>query len=89
MARPGGPAAYHRANAPITQLTMARLPRLELVGHLHLVIQRARDTRPVFVDDDDRRRYLAALLESSRESEAAVHAYVLMDDGVLLLRSGC
>ena len=64
---------------------MARLPRLDLTGHLHLVIQRGRDTRPVFVDDGDRRRYLAALLESSRESRVAVHAYALMDDYVLLL----
>jgi len=64
---------------------MARLPRFDLAGHLHLVIQRGRDARPVFVDDEDRRRYVAALLESSRESQVAVHAYVLMDDGVLLL----
>lgn len=64
---------------------MARLPRLDLAGHLHLVMQHSRDARPVFVDDDDRRRYLAALLESSREFQVAVHAYVLMDDVVMLL----
>ena len=64
---------------------MARLPRLDLAGHLHLVIQRGRDGQPVFMDDDDRRRYLAALLDSTRECAVAVHAYVLMDDQVLLL----
>jgi putative transposase len=64
---------------------MARLPRLDLAGQLHLVVQRGRDGRPVFVDDDDRRRYLSALLDSSRECTVAVHSYVLMDDGVLLL----
>lgn len=64
---------------------MARLPRLDLAGHMHLVIQRGRNGRPVFVDDDDRRRYLAALLDSLRESAVAIHAYVLMDDHVLLL----
>lgn len=64
---------------------MARLPRIELAGHLHLVIQRGRDERPVFVDDDDRRRYLGAMLDSSRECAVAVHAYTLMSDQVLLL----
>ncbi len=64
---------------------MARLPRFDLADRLHLVIQRGRAGRPVFVDDDDRRRYLGALLESSRENAVAVHAYVLMDDSVLLL----
>ena len=64
---------------------MARLPRLDLADRLHLVIQRGRAGQPVFVDDDDRRRYLGALRESSRECAVAVHAYVLMDDGVLLL----
>jgi putative transposase len=64
---------------------MARLPRLHLAGHLHLVIQRGRGARPVFVEDDDRRRYLSALLDSMRECAVAIHAYVLMDDHVLLL----
>jgi putative transposase len=64
---------------------MARLPRLELAGHLYLVTQRGRGGRPVFMDDDDRRRYLGAMLDSSRECALAIHAYVLMDDEVLLL----
>jgi putative transposase len=64
---------------------MARLPRLDLADRLHLVIQRGRAGHPVFVDDDDRRRYIGALLESSRECAVAVHAYVLMDDHVILL----
>ena len=64
---------------------MARLPRLDLAGHLHLVIQRGRGGRSVFMDDDDRRRFLGALLDSTRECVVAVHAYVLMDDQVLIL----
>ena len=64
---------------------MARLPRLDLAGHLHLVIQLARDGHRAFVDDDDRRRYLGAMLESARECAVAVHAYALMDTEVLLL----
>ena len=64
---------------------MARLPRLDLAGRPHLVVQRGRGDQVVFVDDDDRRRYLSAMLESARECAVAVHAYVLMDDRVLLL----
>ena len=64
---------------------MARLPRLDLAEHLYLVIQRARDGQRAFVDDDDRRRYLGAMLESARECAVAVHAYVLTDTEVLLL----
>jgi putative transposase len=64
---------------------MARLPRLDLAGHVHLVVQRGREGGPVFVDDDDRRRYLTAVLDSMRECAVAIHAYVLMDDHVLLL----
>jgi len=64
---------------------MARLPRLDLAGHLHLVTQRARAGNLAFVDHDDRRRYLGAMLESARESAVAVHAYALMDTEVLLL----
>lgn len=64
---------------------MARLPRLDLAGQLHLVMQYARAAQPAFVDDEDRRRYLAALLESTRECALALHAYVLLDDQVLLL----
>jgi putative transposase len=64
---------------------MARLSRLDLAGHLHLVIHRGRNDQPVFVDDDDRRRFLGALLDSTRECSVIVHAYALMDDQVLLL----
>jgi putative transposase len=64
---------------------MARLPRLDLADRLHLVIQRGRAGHPIFADDEDRRRFLQALLDSSREWSIAIHAYALMDDQVLLL----
>ena len=64
---------------------MARLPRLALAGRLHLVVQGGRAGRPIFVDDEDRRRFKAAMLDSSRECGVALHAYALMDDEVLLL----
>lgn len=64
---------------------MARLPRLALAGQLHLVVQGGRAGRPIFIDDEDSRHYMTALLEASRECGVALHAYALMDDQVLLL----
>lgn len=64
---------------------MARLPRLILPAHPHLLTQEARAGQAVFVDDEDRRHYLGALLESSRACGVALHAYALLDDRVVLL----
>lgn len=64
---------------------MARLPRLTLAGHPHHVVQRGAGRQPVFVDDDDRARYLAALREVAAAMGAQVHAYALMPDHVHLL----
>jgi len=64
---------------------MARLPRLAPAGHVHLVVLQCRAGQTMFVDDEDRRRYSVAVLESSREHAVAVHAYALLDDQVLLL----
>ena len=64
---------------------MARLPRLVLPGQPHLVLQRGRDARAVFVDDADRLRYLDALRAALRDSGVALHGYVLMDNHVHLL----
>jgi putative transposase len=66
---------------------MARLPRFTLAGQVHLVALQCRAGQSMFVDDEDRRRYSVALLESSREHAVAVHAYALLDDQVLLLVS--
>ena len=64
---------------------MARLPRLVLPGQPHLVLQRGRDARPVFIDDADRLHYLEALQAALRDSGVALHGYVLMDNHVHLL----
>ena len=64
---------------------MARLPRLALAGLPHLVALYGHSAQPVFVDDDDRRQFLAALRESASLQRVAVHAYVLLDDHVHLL----
>jgi putative transposase len=66
---------------------MARLPRVSLPGQVHLVLLRCRVGEAMFVDDEDRRRYRLALLDSSREHTVAVHAYVLLDEQVQLLAS--
>lgn len=64
---------------------MARLPRLVLPGHAHLVVQRAQGARPVFADESDRRRYLDTLREAAAAERVAVHAFALADDAVWLL----
>lgn len=64
---------------------MARLPRLVLPGHAHLLLQRGLSAQRVFVDDADRQQYLAALGEALRSQSVLLHAYALLDDGVLLL----
>lgn len=64
---------------------MARLPRLALPGHPHFVIQRGHGRGPVFVDDADRRGYLAMLQEAAAGEEVAVHAYALLGHSARLL----
>ncbi len=63
---------------------MARMPRMAVAGQPHLVIQRG-GSEPVFRDDVDRRLYLDVLREVARSASVAIHAYALLNDGVLLL----
>lgn len=64
---------------------MARLPRLVVPGQAHHLVQRGHNAQPVFVDDEDRRQYLAALRDALRAHEVVLHAYALLDDVVQLL----
>lgn len=64
---------------------MARLPRLALAGLPHYLIQRGHNLQPVFLDDEDRRVYLAALAESAGTHKVQLLAYGLLDDQVHLL----
>lgn len=64
---------------------MARLPRLAIGGLPHLVVQRGHNGAPVFIDDDDRRRFLAALREVALLQRVAVHGYALLTGEVWLL----
>ncbi len=64
---------------------MARLPRLVVPGQAHHLLQRGHSAQPVFVDDEDRRQYLAALRDALRAHAVLLHAYALLDDAVQLL----
>jgi putative transposase len=54
---------------------MARLVRLSVPGHLHLMIQRAQQGQAVFADPADRRAYLHCLAEAAAKHGVAIHAY--------------
>jgi len=64
---------------------VARLPRLAVPGHSHLVLQRGHNGERVFADEADRRAYLAALADASAQHGLRVHAWGLADSQVLLL----
>ena len=64
---------------------MARLARLAVAGQAHHLIQRGNNGQAVFLDDEDRRAYLAALRDAASAHAVAIHAYVLMDSHVHLL----
>jgi putative transposase len=64
---------------------MARLPRLCIAGHPHLIVHRSHNRQPFAIDDADRERYLGALREAAAAQRVALHGYALVDDEVLLL----
>jgi len=64
---------------------MARLRRLVVPGQVHHLVQRGHNAQPVFVDDEDRRLFLAALQDALRSHSVVLHAYALLDNHVLLL----
>jgi len=64
---------------------MARLARLAVAGHVHLLIQRGHNGQAVFVDSADRQSYLRLLREAAAANQVAIHAYALTDCEVYLL----
>ena len=64
---------------------MARLPRLAVAGHLHLLIQRGHNGQVVFKDNDDRADYLRHVRDAAAAHQVAIHAYALPPTEVLLL----
>jgi putative transposase len=64
---------------------MARMRRLVVAGQVHHLVQRGHNAQPVFVDDEDRQLYLAALQDALRGHAVVLHAYALLDNQVQLL----
>ena len=64
---------------------MARPLRIEFPGALYHVTARGNARAAVFLDDDDRRRFLALLAETAARRGWTCHAYCLMDNHYHLL----
>ncbi len=64
---------------------MARQKRLAAAGQVHLVTLPAADGRPLCLDDEDRRKFVAALRDAAVHCRCAVHAHALLDAEALLL----
>lgn len=64
---------------------MARLPRLVLAGHRHLLVLRALDGQPAFADAADRQAFIDALREALATERVQLHAYALLPGEVRLL----
>jgi putative transposase len=64
---------------------MARQSRLAVAGLAHLVSLPALAADPLCVDDEDRRRFHAALRDAAAPLPAAVHAHALLDPQAVLL----
>lgn len=64
---------------------MARLTRLALAGHAHLLTLRALGGVPLFVDEDDRATFLQVLREAASQHHVAVYGYALLPQQVYLL----
>lgn len=64
---------------------MARLARLAVAAHAHLVLLRGHSGQTVFRDDIDRSAFLSALRSACRLESVALHAYALLPDRVWLL----
>lgn len=64
---------------------MPRLPRFDVPGYAHHVIQRGNNRARVFFELEDYGVYLSTLREIMAMYEVSVHAYVLMPNHVHLL----
>ena len=64
---------------------MARLPRVVLPGHPHLIIHRGHSGQAVFLDALDRTAYLSSVREAARGARVLVHGYALLPSETRLL----
>jgi putative transposase len=68
---------------------MPRHARLDITGALHHIMVRGINRAIIFVDDEDRKRFLGRLGEAVVKSKSTVYAWVLMDNHVhILFKSG-
>jgi putative transposase len=64
---------------------VARQPRLALPGQAHALLQVGIGSKPVFVDEQDRRYFLTVLFETAALEHTRVHAWALLDHEVRLV----
>ncbi|MDO9289901.1 MAG: transposase, partial [Thermodesulfovibrionales bacterium] len=64
---------------------MARIARAVAAGFPHHVVQRGNNRENVFIDDEDRKKYIKLLKKYSGERDARILAYCLMSNHVHLL----
>jgi len=64
---------------------MARLPRLSIAQHAHLVLLRGHNAAAVFRDDVDRENFLSALSSACTHERVALHGYALLLDRIWIL----
>lgn len=64
---------------------MARLPRLSVAHHVHLITLNGHGSEGIFRDDEDRIAWLGWLAEYARAQQVAVHAFVMLDHRIRLL----
>jgi len=64
---------------------VARLARLAVAAHAHLVLLRGHSGNHVFRDDVDRVAFLTALQSACNTERVALHAYALLSDRIWLL----
>jgi REP element-mobilizing transposase RayT len=68
---------------------MPRQARLDIPGALHHIMIRGINRSPIFLDDQDRQRFLDRLGEEVTEGKCSVYAWVLMENHAhILFKSG-
>ncbi len=68
-----------------TPKNMARLQRLLIAGHPHLLMQRARPDAVVYRDEEDVEELKQVLHDTAKQTALDLHAYVLLPDRWMLL----
>lgn len=64
---------------------MARKPRIEYPGAFYHVIARGNRRIKIFLDDEDREKFLRTVIKYKKKYDLVVYAYTLMDNHIHLL----